>query len=418
MNFATELIKLMPQKFQVLPVWQELFESFGEILDEIHAKIDGLSDLTDPETVPEEYMQYLARNQGIPLPATGGTEEEYRKRWFLRSIPWIIKNKGTQALIEDLARFLFFYTFPTAEMEIYELWSNDYQFFYAFGLPVSEVPTGWTGDGVTAAYAGTLVNSPVRVRSVHITTIDTNDDAMEAWDNGDGVMKGNITAGAINHSTGAISVTFENNVKSGADITVAYVIEDEQYLTPHYLVAFPVSIYLEMGLDPWSYVPAGWQGTGAQVNYTTTATKLPIKAGTVRITCSGGGGFYDMVVLDDGVGNLIGDIGPGTNTIDYITGAIDVTFISTPPGPPDAGADITLAYDHQNIYLGRQRVDEMMTYLDRYRPAHTVYEIGLGTSLDFWRVEAQRWRVGDYNDAVVPSPTNDEIIRVGEPAWL
>lgn len=412
MNFAAELIKLMPRKFRVQTVWQELFQAFGEVLDEVHAKIGGLPDLTDPEAVPEDYITYLARNMGVALPATAGTEDEYRKRWFVRSIPWIIKNKGTKALIEDLARFLFFFTFPAAEMEIYELWTNDYQFFYAFGLKVSEVPAGWTGDGATAAYAGTLINPPVRVRSVHITTLDTSDNLMEAWDDGDGIMRGDITTGSLTHATGAVSLTFVNNVKSGEDITVNYVIEDGQYLTPHYLIAFPVGIYLEMGLDPVSIVPSGWVGTGSQTNFTTTVSKKPIKAGTVDIRSAWA--FGNLVVYDDGAGNLQGDVGIGANSVDYVTGDIDVTFAQA----PKSGEDITLAYDHQNIYLGRQRVDEMMAYLDRFRPAHTVYQIELGTTLDFWRVETQRWRVGEFNDPVTPAPTNDEIIRVGEPAWL
>lgn len=413
MNFATDLVRLMPRKFRVLPVWQELFESFGEIMDEIHAKIDGLPDLTDPEAVPVEYMQYLARNMGVPLPVTDGTSDEYRKRWFLRSTPWIIKNKGLELLIKDLARFLFFFSFPEAQMEVYEQWTNDYLNFYYPPLDISEVPAGWTGDGGTAAYAETLINPPVRVRSVHITTLDTGDNLMEAWDDGDGVMRGDITAGSINHTTGAVSVTFVNNVKNGEDITVTYTIEDDQYLTPHYLLAFPTDIYLEMGRDPVSFTPVGWTGNGFLTNFTTTVSKRPIKAGTVKITALDTGD-NPMEVTDDGSGNLVGDVGAGANSVDYITGDIDVTFAVA----VKSGEGIVLEYDHQNIYLGRRRVDEMVSYLDRFRPAHTVYRVDLGTSLDFWRIETQRWRVGDYNDPVVPSPTNDEIIRVGSPAWV
>lgn len=414
MNFSTDLIKLMPRKFRILSVWQELFESFGEVLDEIHAKIDGLPDLTDPEAVPEEYAKHLARNMGVPLPATFGTQDAYRKQWFLRSIPWIIGNKGLASLIEDLAQFLFFFSFPAAQMEIYEQWTNDYVNFYFPPLDLSEVPVGWVGDGGTLTFATTLANIPLRVRSIHITTIDVGDNPIEAWDNANGVMKGDITAGIINHTTGTISVTFATAPKSLEDITVAYTIEDNQYLTPHYLLAFPVSIYLEMGTDPVSFTPAGWQGNGVLVNFTTTVSKRPIKAGTVKmITLDTGDN--PMEVTDDGAGNLIGDVGAGTNTVDYITGDFDVDFVAA----VKSGEDIVLEYDHQNIYLGRQRVDEMVAYLDRYRPAHTVYEIGLGTSLDFWRVEAQRWRVGDYNGGPPPAgPTNDEIIRVGSPAWL
>jgi hypothetical protein len=412
-NFATELIELMPRKFRVLPVWQELFESFGEVLDEIHVKIDGLPDLTDPEAVPVEYMQYLARNMGVPLPLTDGTQDEYRKRWFLRSIPWIIKNKGIASLIEELARFLFFFSFPAAEMEIYEQWTNDYLNFYFPPLDIIEVPAGWTGDGGTATYAETLANPPVRVRSIHITTLDTGDVPMEAWDDGDGVMRGDITAGSINHATGVISVTFVNNVKSGEDVTVAYTIEDDQYLTPHYLLAFPTNIYLDMGIDPVSFTPSGWTGNGVLTNFTTTVSKRPIKAGTIKMTTLDTGD-NPMEVTDDGSGNLVGDVGAGANSVDYITGDFDVTFSAA----VKSGEDIVLEYDHQNIYLGRRRVDEMVAYLDRYRPAHTVFTIGLGTLEDFWRVESQRWRVGDFNDPAVPSPTNEEIIRVGSPAWL
>lgn len=38
-----------------------------------------------------------------------------------------------------------------------------------------------------------------------------------------------------------------------------------------------------------------------------------------------------LIVSDDGNGNLIGDVGVGVNTINYATGAIDITF-STAPG--------------------------------------------------------------------------------------
>lgn len=413
MNFATELIKLFPRKFRVQPVWQELFQAFGEVLDEVHAKIDGLQDLNDPEEVPVGYMQYLARNTGVPLPATFGTVDEYRRRWFLRSIPYIIKGKGTLALIEDLARFLFFFTFPTSEVEVYEQWSNDYANFYYPPPVISEVPTGWVGNGVQVAFSGTLASPPVRVRSVHVTTVDAADALLEAWDDDQGAMQGDVVAGSITHATGAITVTFDAPPKSGANVTVVYTIEDGQYLTPHYVVAFPTDIYLEMGLDPVSYVPVGWVGNGVQTNFTATAGKIPIKEGTVRITAVDTAD-NPMEVTDDGAGNLVGDVGAGANTVDYATGAIDVTFNAA----VKSGEDATLAYDHKNIYLGRQRVDEMLAYLDRFRPAHTVYTVDLGVATDFWRVEAQRWRVGTFNDPVLPAPTNDEIIRVGRPAWL
>jgi hypothetical protein len=316
-------------------------------------------------------------------------------------------------LIEELARFLFFFSFPAAKMEIYEQWTNDYINFFFPPLDMIEIPVGWVGDGGTTTFATTLTNPPVRVRSIHVTTIDVGDNPIEAWDNGDGVMKGDITAWSMNHVTGAISVTFATAPKASEDITVRYTIEDDQYLTPHYLLAFPTNIYLDMGIDPVSFTPSGWVGNGVLTNFTTMVSKRPIKAGTVKMTTLDTGD-NPMEVTDDGLGNLIGDVGGGANSVDYSAGDFDVTFSAA----VKSGEDIVLEYDHQNIYLGRRRVDEMVAYLDRYRPVHTVFRIGLGTSEDFWRVEFQRWRVGNFDDPVVPSPTNEEIIRVGSPAWL
>ena len=49
-------------------------------------------------------------------------------------------------------------------------------------------------------------------------------------------------------------------------------------------------------------------------------------------------------VTDDGDGNLIGDIAAGTNTIDYQTGSIDVTFSATIP----SATDVTISYNPAN----------------------------------------------------------------------
>lgn len=527
MNFATELVKLLPRKFRIQTVWQELFEAFGELLDAVHDKIDGIPDLTDPESVPVEYVQYLARNMGVPLPSTFGTVEEYRKRWFLRSIPWIIQNKGTGTLIGDLARFLFFFTFPTAQMEVYEQWTTDYVNFFYPPLDFNEVPAGWVGDDATTAFGPATISSPpIRIRSIHITTTGVGDVPLEVWDNGDGVLKGDVAAGSsVDRTTGELTIVFTTPPKSGESINVSYTQEAGQYLSPHYLLAFPTNIYLEMGLDSvdpfvpnefWSSaetgpgvvqfeatypdvpklpikegsvvvtafvdgeyrdatdadedgllyatglspfldqivtseIPSGWQGDGIETAFETTSIYKALEPSQVQITTLDTGSL-GMTLTDDGAGNLTGD---GTGTVNYETGTLSITFsnpvksgenitlqyrhpsqINYETGKviiryafaPAAGTDVTLAYDYKNIYLGRKRVDEMVAYLDRYRPAHTVYEIGLGTSLDFWRVGneqvgddpptiGQRNRVGDYN-GVAPTPANDKIIRVGEPAWL
>jgi len=61
-------------------------------------------------------------------------------------------------------------------------------------------------------------------------------------------------------------------------------------------------------------------GTGAVANYTGTLMWTPVQPGTLVITAGA------LTVTDDGNGNLLGDIAAGNNTIDYTTGAYDVTF--------------------------------------------------------------------------------------------
>ena len=58
---------------------------------------------------------------------------------------------------------------------------------------------------------------------------------------------------------------------------------------------------------------------------TLPASRLPVDANTLQIA----DGTHE--VTDDGSGNLIGDVGAGTNTINYTTGAYDVTFNSVVP---------------------------------------------------------------------------------------
>lgn len=66
-------------------------------------------------------------------------------------------------------------------------------------------------------------------------------------------------------------------------------------------------------------------GTGVS-NYLLNTTSFPVVRGTLRIVAGA------QNVRDDGFGNLIGDVNPGgNNTINYVTGAIDVTFLAVVP---------------------------------------------------------------------------------------
>lgn len=145
----------------------------------------------------------------------------------------------------------------------------------------------------------------------------------------------------------------------------------DDYVNTFYLYDFPASakveqfivnqsIYLEAGVDAYDFEPndnivlqspvyvAGqscmisysqeefyrwWPkvdyieqfDSDGSVQYSLTMTNTPIQRGSFFIAGLTGSNVQ-LNVVDDGDGNLTGDIAAGTNTIDYDTGAVDVTF--------------------------------------------------------------------------------------------
>lgn len=80
-------------------------------------------------------------------------------------------------------------------------------------------------------------------------------------------------------------------------------------------------------------------GDGATVTYTGSLTYTPVKAGTLKLTCTSSA--VTLEVIDDGNGALIGDVNAGgNNTINYNTGAYDFRFSAA----PDAGTDVEANY--------------------------------------------------------------------------
>lgn len=71
-------------------------------------------------------------------------------------------------------------------------------------------------------------------------------------------------------------------------------------------------------------------GTGLVAQFTGNLSYIPVRPSSIQITDG------TQVVTDDGNGALVGDVNPGgTNTINYDTGAFDVTFAAN-PGAGDA----------------------------------------------------------------------------------
>jgi|APSaa5957512535_1039671.scaffolds.fasta_scaffold43223_2 hypothetical protein len=65
-------------------------------------------------------------------------------------------------------------------------------------------------------------------------------------------------------------------------------------------------------------------GTGAATQFQATLAWKPVRPGSIVITDGA------QIATDDGNGNIVGDIQAGTNTINYGTGAIDLTFAAAP----------------------------------------------------------------------------------------
>jgi len=81
-------------------------------------------------------------------------------------------------------------------------------------------------------------------------------------------------------------------------------------------------------------------GTGVATAFTGNLSYLPVKPGTVKFTGDVSGVLLE--VTDDGNGNMIGDIGVGTNTINYVTGAFNFDFSSA----IDSGDPVNAAYSY------------------------------------------------------------------------
>ncbi len=122
-----------------------------------------------------------------------------------------------------------------------------------------------------------------------------------------------------------------------------------------YADGFPLIFYQSRDIffQDWPIQYASDQvatGDGITTNFVSSTQNFPIIADGI----AGGAGTFTItdgtqVITDvinnpfDGSGTLVGDIGVGTNTINYITGAFDVTFASAP-------ASTTTVYDKYQGY--------------------------------------------------------------------
>ncbi len=271
-------------------------------LEDIAIDTERFTTLFDPDTCPVEFLPYILSLYGQPL----NTDlQEVSQRAFVKNFSEFMRNKGTLISFEGMFRSLGF------DPIITELYQSKIDAQIVKGLEVLPVSTNvirevlGVGDGATTQFGPfypentTLIPNKVIIEAGTQTIID----------DGLGALVGDIGGGTntVEYDTGVINVDFADPVPLDVEVLVTY-----EYLFD----AFP---------EDFTRTEKSDEGDGFADTFQYLAEFDRLTPGTIEITANG------LTVTDDGAGNLVGDIGGGTNTIDYSTGAIDVTFSAIIP---------------------------------------------------------------------------------------
>lgn len=109
---------------------------------------------------------------------------------------------------------------------------------------------------------------------------------------------------------------------------------------------------------------------GGAATVTATLAYTPVQPGTLHLTDAAA----TLVVTDDGQGNLQGDLAAGVNTINYDTGAVNVTFAATP------ATAVTASYKYDNE--ANQNVPEIDFQLTSSPVVAEIYKLRTRYSLE------------------------------------
>jgi hypothetical protein len=89
------------------------------------------------------------------------------------------------------------------------LFTQDRSQFFRLYPFVNYAQTIGYGDSINTTFSGTLQNIPVLRGNVTLSSVDNNGDALQVWDDGEGVLNGDVTSpGTIDYVTGAYNFTF------------------------------------------------------------------------------------------------------------------------------------------------------------------------------------------------------------------
>jgi hypothetical protein len=153
-----------------------------------------------------------------------------------------------------------------------------------------------TGDDIIKTFSGTLPQLPVLPSTITVRAADqtlTDDGAANLQ--GDG-------SGTVDYTTGSITMTFDLAVPLGASVIASY-----------------------RQLQQYQRGEREAYGDGTTARFRGSVRYPPVVPGSFALAAG------SLVVYDDGDGNLTGDVyASGKNTIDYDTGAYDVTWLAAP----------------------------------------------------------------------------------------
>jgi hypothetical protein len=162
---------LIPEKFQKenFPVLPVLLEELDELVYGWVQEIQGLADLINPETVSNDYMQYLAGLLGAVLSPQDTATEAQRRSELRQVVDWI-KMKGTYASVQVIENML------NTNFEFKEMYTNNYVDFvltdWFVALNPGDNPPGLDGSYYNSPHFGYMIKLNVKHAASGIWTND------------------------------------------------------------------------------------------------------------------------------------------------------------------------------------------------------------------------------------------------------
>jgi hypothetical protein len=302
----------------------------GELDTDINGYLDGV--------LPTSYVSVSLYNEE---PGAGGEEREtieHAKLW----IPQWVKTNGRAVTAQDFdtlantfndtiygspayAKAVLHQKVPEYNLVDIYLWARDHSGAIttpSVGLK-NAVETYFNNNGVGAVRT---ICTDVDVLDGEIVYVDI---ALEIK-----LLSNFASSSVVSEVSAALDSLFGTDaVQPGVDLNLSHIYKAVQRIAgvDHALV---VSV---IGAKSTSELIG--VGDGANPTFSPTLSlppSLPIAPFSVSLTDGA------QTITDDGEGNLVGDVGVGTNTVDYATGDVNVTFAT----PPALAAEVYCAFKY------------------------------------------------------------------------